>query len=251
MTKNTHKFYYEKTDTIIEYLDLERIKEIHPDGEFTISGEIILNSNKDVIRKKQIRGSKKEIYVEPLGTYKESCYKTVGYVPCESGEYILFKKKTYKKRIIYVLLGMIILLITFGGYLLINHKNKLGIDPNSKAFTSSLKRPKNIDNSKILIPGYGKFELKKGSNIINTVLFNPKGNPCYFQFFIVEKATNEVLYESKLVPPNKGITPVKLNKKFHKVGTYNLVLKFRTYDLENTSIHYNGSNTDIMLNVVE
>ena len=58
------------------------------------------------------------------------------------------------------------------------------------------------------------------------------------------------MYESKLVPPGKGITPIKLNKRFEE-GIYRLILKFESFDLEDTNIQYNGSDIEIQLSVVK
>ena len=125
--------------------------------------------------------------------------------------------------------------------------NKPDVDPDAGDYISALKRPENIGSSKILIPGYGKFKIKKGSDTIDTVLFNPEENPCYFKFTLIETKTDEVLYESKLIPPGKGVTPVKLQKTLDQAGSYDFTLKLQTFDLEDTSINYNGSNTSVKL----
>ena len=59
------------------------------------------------------------------------------------------------------------------------------------------------------------------------------------------------MYESKLVPPGQGITPIKMNESFDEVGTYDAVLKFKTVDFEDTDITYNGSDMEVQINVVE
>lgn len=69
----------------------------------------------------------------------------------------------------------------------------------------------------------------------------------YFKFTLIETKTDEVLYESKLIPPGKGVTPVKLQKTLDQAGSYDFTLKLQTFDLEDTSINYNGSNTSVKL----
>ncbi|MGL4283259.1 hypothetical protein [Eubacterium aggregans] len=130
-------------------------------------------------------------------------------------------------------------------------KNGIDIDPNAGNYESALKRPENIGQSKILIPGYSEWTITKGSDIIESVLFNSEGNPCFFKFEIIEKDSGDVLYQSRLVPPGQGISPIKLTKSFNEVGTHNIILKIQSVDLEDQSIHYNGSDVEMQLNVVE
>ncbi|OTP10233.1 hypothetical protein A5844_001932 [Enterococcus sp. 10A9_DIV0425] len=195
---------------------------------------------------------KRQITIYPVGTYKESQYRTIGFIQYEEKEYIAVKKRKINK-IIFIL---IILLLALGLGIqyskLQNQQNQqANIDPQAEDYQSQLKRPDNIDDSKIVIPGYGTFTLKKGSDTIDTVLFNPENNPCFFKFTLIDKNSGELLYESKLVAPGKGISPVKLNKKFDEVNVYEATLLFQTFDLEDTKISYNSSNVDVKINVVE
>lgn len=251
MSNNNGLYQYRDkiSSKMITYIDLNTLKRKHPDGDYSIVGEIDIKA-KDVNGiSKKVLDDDIYIYVKSIGTYKESNYKTIGYIPCENDEYVIVKKKSYSKLILPLILTLLLLLGLIGGYLLMG--DKADIDPNAGDYISSLKRPDNIDESKILIPGYGKFTIKKGTDSLDTVFFNPEGNPCFFKFELVEKQSGDVLYESKLVPPGKGISTIKLNKKFDKVGSYDAVLRFNTVDLENTKISYNGSDIDVKLNVVE
>lgn len=250
MGKNKEKSYiYDKRiDTKINYISHEELKERYPEGEYSIIGEISTKEKNEKGVNKKLINEEKNILVQPIGTYKESRYKTLGYIACENNEYVAVKKK---KGILALLLIILLILLTLlSGYFIMN-KDKADIDPNAGDYSSALKRPDNIDNSQILVPGYGKFTIKKGSDTIDTAFFNPEGNPCFFKFTLIEKSTNEVLYESKLVPPGKGITPIKINKTFDEIGSYNAILKFQSFDLEDTDIEYNGSDIDVKLNVIE
>lgn len=249
--KETNHFYYERTGKEIEYLDFEMMKERYPDGNYNVVGEIDVNEKESIGIGKQLRYKEDEIVMQPLGKYKSSRYKLLGYIPCEYDEYVLVKQKTNKKIFAGLLIAFLIVMALLGGVFFMNKGNKQDIDPNAGDYTSALKRPENIGSSKILIPGYGKFMMKKDSDTIETVLFNPEENPCYFKFTLVETKTDEVLYESKLVPPGKGITPVKLQKAFDQIGSYDVTLRLQTFDLEDTSINYNGSDTAVQLIVEE
>lgn len=238
-----------RTGETIAYIGAEGLKKAN--RTYTISGEVAIKEKSDGGAEKQILGEETTINVQPIGTYKESKYKTIGFIPCEAGGYVAVKKKKHTKLLVGSLLALLLIVSFVGWYFYLNGNKKPDIDPNAGNYESALKRPDNINSSKILIPGYGKFTIKKGGDTIDTVLFNPEDNPCYFKFTIVEQKTKDVLYESKLVPPGQGITPVKLNKVFNEVGTYDAVLKFETVDFENTDITYNGSDMEVKLIVVE
>lgn len=249
-SKKRHYFIDKRRNIKIDYIDSEKLKEKHPDGDYAIIGEISVKDQDDKGIVKKTLNRDIDIYIKPIGTYEEKKYKTLGYIPCDNDEYIVVKKKSYTKIIAMFLILILVTLALFIGFSLKNN-DKQDIDPNAGDYSSALKRPENIGDSQILVPGYGKFTIKKGSDTIDTAFFNPEGNPCYFKFTLIEKSTNETLYESKLVPPGKGITPIKLNKAFNEVGSYDAILKFQSFDLEDTDIEYNGSVIDVKLNVVE
>ncbi|AMP21312.1 hypothetical protein AZF37_09290 [endosymbiont 'TC1' of Trimyema compressum] len=79
--------------------------------------------------------------------------------------------------------------------------------------------------------------------------FNPDGNPCYFQFVFKEKITGEILFESKLVPPNMSLSPIKLNKTMEK-GSYPVVLQLHCFDLNDINRELNGAEIEAQLNVL-
>lgn len=230
-----------KTNQKILYIEPNELKNevIDPIGETAIGKQ------EEPGKQIYLEDQNIKLTVQPLGTYKKSGYKLLGYVKSEEG-YIALKKKKFPW-----LLLLLLLLLTGGiglGWKMLSDKPDTGIDPNAYAYESQLKRPENIDSSKILIPGYGDFKMKAGSDTIETVLFNPEDNPCHFQFTLVDAETQEVLYESKLVPPGQGVGPIKLTKTFNEKGSYPAVLKFKTVDFEDTDINYNGS--EINLNIV-
>lgn len=245
--KKKQNIYDKKTKSYIMYQSKKEMGIQHPDGNYTIIGEIAKNikqPKKEGIIK--VIGDQ-ELTIFPIGTYEEKRYRTVGYIPCDEKEYIVVKKR---KNLNFVcIIGLLLLL--FAGCYYFNQNQVADIDPQAKDYISQLKRPDNIDDSKVLVPGYGTFTLEKGSDTIDTVLFNPEENPCFFKFTLAEKATGEVLYESKLVAPGKGISPIKLSKPFVKAGTHEATLLFQTFDLEDTEIAYNSSNIDVRINVVD
>lgn len=240
-------FYDKKNKNYIIYHSKKEMEVQHPDGNYTIIGEIEKN-NKQPKKEGIIKvvGSQ-ELKIYPIGTYKEKRYRTVGYIPYGEKEYIVVKNRKGFKFLFII--GLLLLL--FAGYYYFNQKQVVDIDPQAEDYISQLKRPDNIDDSKVLIPGYGTFTLEKGSNKIDTVLFNPEENPCFFKFTLTEKETGDMLYESKLVAPGKGISPIELSKSFTETGTYEATLLFQTFDLKDTELAYNSSNIDVKINIVD
>ena len=249
------EFSSEKDGRVLVCIDEKEMRNEHPEGNYYITGEISISEKEEGEIEKRIRGKETKLCVCLIGTYSNSKYKTLGYVPCENNEYIAVKrKKKHVKLITGIFSAVLIILVAFAllaGKNFLKQENKMGIDPNASDYTSELKRPENIGNSEIMVPGYGTFTIQKGSDTIDTILFNPEGNPCFFKFTLVEKDTNNILYESQLVPPGQGVSSIKLNKTFDEVGSYNMVLKFQSIDLKNTNISYNGSDEEVVLNVVE
>lgn len=251
MEKRSKVLSYKERETgeAINYIGIKEFEMKYANDDPSIIGEISIKEQTQSGKIRKILNKEMYVYVQRVGTYRNRNYKTIGYLQCEDNEFIIVKKKSYTKWLIMLFIPLAMALLFFAGYMGMGDDSN--IDPNADDYISQLKRPENIDDSRILVPGYGKFTIKKGSDTVDTVLFNPEDNPCYFQFTLVEAGTNKVLYESKLVPPGKGIQPVKLNKKMDKVGTYKAILKFQSIDLEDTDIQYNGSEMEVSLNVVE
>lgn len=245
--KKKQAIYDKQNKKYITYQSKKEMEQQHSDGNYLVIGEVEKNSKpskKEGIKKKV---GDQELTMYPIGTYEEKRYYTVGYIPCNETEYIAVKGRRHN----YFLFILVLLSLFFAGYYFFNQATVTDIDPQAEDYLSQLKRPENIDDSKILIPGYGTFTLTKGSDTINTVLFNPEDNPCFFKFILTDKETGETLYESKLVAPGKGISPIKLVRPFTETGTYEAVLMFQTFDLEDTDIAYNSSNVDVKINVVD
>ncbi len=92
----------------------------------------------------------------------------------------------------------------------------------------------------IAIPGYPTIRIPADKKDVNLPLHNPEGNPCYFTFTLVLSETEEVLYESKQVPPGQGIAAVTLNRALPK-GEHSAVIQIRTNSLTDGS-PMNGAN---------
>lgn len=250
MAKNKMKrFRNKQTGENIYYISQKDFKNRFSERNVSIVGEInVAESDQEGMHKK-ILGKETTIVVRPVGTYAESKYRTDGYILCAEDEFVVVKKR---KIYPYVLAALILLLIIAALLVGKYFWNKgPDIDPNAGNYSSALQRPDDISKSQILIPGYKTFTIEKGNKTINTAFYNPEGNPCFFKYTLVEEGTGDILYESKLIPPGQGISPIKINKVYKEVGSYAATLKFQTYDLDKGEQEYNGSEIEVVINVVD
>ncbi len=97
----------------------------------------------------------------------------------------------------------------------------------------------------IAVPGYPYINIPANTQQVNLPLHNPEGNPCYFTFRLVMKDTEEVLYESKQVPPGQGISSVTLNRGLEP-GEHVVIIQISTNSLTDGS-PMNGANMQSVL----
>ncbi len=252
-------FVKDGSEVVGSYISFEELQKKHPDGKYTVVGEVL---EKHDVTQRQTRtietGAGEALPVNPVGMYSTKSYTNIGYILCGESAYIGFYKKSAKKFLLpLILVPLIVLFLLLGLWYLGGNKaegdamsGKLEIDSSITDYDGGLKAPANMDQTQIVIPGFSKLYLKEGGDTVNTVLYNPENNPCFFQFNIVNKADGQVLYESKLVPPGKGINGFQLNRTF-SAGEYPAVIQFRTHDLEDPTINYNGSDMEITIVVIE
>lgn len=172
-------------------------------------------------------------------------YKISSYMRISNDEYL--EVYTSRKGKVFLSVTLFILLVClsgFGIWSLINSNGNF-LDPSAENYTPKIKVPENNDSTKIAIPGYSDISMPTGS-ISHISLWNPKGNPCHFKFFIVLDETKETLYESGLVEPGKAVTEQKLKKEM-KEGTYAVTIEIKSYSLKNPKKEMNGGQVQTNL----
>ena len=159
------------------------------------------------------------------------------------------KKNMNRKKMIGIV--AIIVLLSGGIGFGINHfLNQSNIDPESAPFESTIKRPEEMDDSRILIPGYNDWNMVLGTKEISVALFNPEENPCYFKFNVILDETEEVLYETGLIPPGQAVTTVRLPRTLAK-GVHPITLKVDSFSLEDETQKYNSGEVKTNIVVLE
>lgn len=231
------------------FISPKEMKEVYPKGDFKIVGEYVKNKRIKIDEGFLVEtadGITKR--VRHAGYYKHFKYKTIAYQLIDEDEYIAVLKMNW---LLMLLILLIIIGLLFGGYFLWKSTQGPDIDPAIKDYVAGIKRPDDLSQSQIAVPGITEIVMQADTNVIKgDVLINPKGNPCYFQYSIVDDKSNELLYESKLVPPGKSISEVRLKKKM-KQGTYNITLKINTFDLDQYDSRLNGAEVKSVLRVLK
>lgn len=123
------------------------------------------------------------------------------------------------------------------------------IDPNSDDWDGTIPdAPKGDPTAdSIAIPGYPQIYITPGQKDVDVAFANPEGNPCFFTFQLVLKDSQEVLYESKQVPPGEAIKTATLSRPLD-AGEYAAVLKISTNSIADMS-EMNGANMETTLKV--
>lgn len=221
---------------------LKTIKKIHQNQPFHVIGEV---SSRRKGKTSSIVLDGKELVYSLIGTYSSLGYRTYAYIPVSEDTYIAVKKSNML-WIIIILLSCA-LMFGLGARLLLPDSF---LDPNASDYTSTLQRPKDWDGGSILLPGFDDLRLEADSDVLHTAFYNPKGNPCYFQYKLIYKDTGEILYQSGLIAPGKAVTEEKLNRSFSK-GIYKVSIKIDTFSLKNHEDPLNGGAIETELVAIE
>lgn len=247
--KVKNSFKDKRTKEIFTYIPQESMRQKYGSKEYTIVGEFCVN---------KVEETGKEIDIESAGTqkiviqkngYYGSQYITLGFMPTsEKNEVIAVKKK--KIVMLPYLLSLLILLVCVGGWFLYQNNQGPDLDPAIKDYVSDLKRPADLDETQIALPGFGTWKMAANTDVLEATLFNPEGNPCYFKYRLIMEDSNELIFETKAIPPGKGITNLQLNRKL-KAGIYEIRVEIATFDLSNYEQELNGGEMKLTLEVIE
>lgn len=242
------KSFKDKEGEIWGYYSRKKIKKLYPDGgesEIKIVGEIAeKNRNEDYVLEDD---NNKILKLGPVGYHKKRINRIAGYIRCGEDEYIAVMKKNW---IMFFLILLGIAAITIGVIYFSNMNKGPKLDANAKDYVSKLEKPDNWDPTKIAVPGYPDFVIKEGDEFAYVALSNPDFNPVYFKFEVIMTDTNELLYETDLIPPGKAVTQIPI-KKGLKSGKYDLTIKVKSYSLDDHTKSMNGANISTQLIVMK
>lgn len=178
--------------------------------------------------------------------------RVLGYIPVtdEEGEigFIRIIGTAWHRQLLPVLAVLVCTALFLGGIWFAQKDEVAGLDKTAVSY--HIDGVENTDEDSILLPGISVINVKENETHIETSLFNPEGNGCYFKYTVKLKDTGEALYTSGLIEPGKAVTEFDLNKKF-QAGIYPVEINVETIDLSDLEIVYNGGNIDAQLNVTK
>ncbi len=96
----------------------------------------------------------------------------------------------------------------------------------------------------ISIPGFETMTIPENQKTVQTTLYNPESNSCYFQISLVLES-GEVIYQSKLVQPGQYLYEIELNRGL-KQGEYKVTIVYETFSMENYA-QLNGAKVPFQL----
>lgn len=103
------------------------------------------------------------------------------------------------------------------------------------------------ESASIAIPGYEYLTLAADTKKQSISLDNPKTNTCYFLISLfLEDGT--LLWQSDYLAPGEASKPIELNLAL-EAGTYNAVLHYNCFRMNNELSSLNGAETKLTLRV--
>lgn len=105
---------------------------------------------------------------------------------------------------------------------------ELNIDPNADVHKEE--EQDEIGEPGVTIPGWGSMTIPAGQTEVKTKLPNPIENDGYYYltFKIILNDSQEVLYESQLIPPGEEIQDITLSRSLG-TGEYDITLHIQPY----------------------
>lgn len=108
--------------------------------------------------------------------------------------------------------------------------------------------PAVMDIQSISIPGFKSLTIPANVTSVSVHLYNPETNPCYFEISITIQDGKEEIYKSKLLAPGTDLYNIELNQGL-KAGSYDAVLQYNTYSMDDSFTPMNGAQVPFTLKV--
>lgn len=128
----------------------------------------------------------------------------------------------------------------------------LSVDPNAgKLVTPEPKQKPAGPEPDVAIAGWSKITVPANSLKATTSLYNPQENEGYYYltYELLLKETEEVIFETGLIPPGLSCNEVALSREL-EAGNYPAILHVQPYRMDVEQSPTNNANLELML-VVE
>ncbi len=246
----------------IDCYSKKQMKNIFPKGNFHVVGEYAhggkRGDEKDAEDYAVLRYKDRQFALKEKGKHSGLLYSRSGYVACKGlpNSFVAL----LKNRLALLLLSLILAAALIAGGVIVfsslasagtGGPGGLELDKNAVEWEGALPPSEGGNSGQedgIRIPGYKSMAIEANSREVSVNLVNPEGNQCYFVISIALNGTDEVIYESKLIPPGKGLYKITLTRPMAP-GTYDAQIRYEAYDLASQS-RLNGAVVNFTLNAV-
>lgn len=140
--------------------------------------------------------------------------------------------RTRFKPLILLLAGLLAALCLFAAFRHFTQPDGRQIAQDAEVWSADPDSGESVPG--IRIPGYGTLYFAKDETEQQMTLYNPEGNPCYFEFVLYLDEQSEPIYTSDLVEPGKALTSLALDKPV-PAGEHELTVQINPYALEDQS----------------
>lgn len=188
--------------------------------------------------------------IAPIYEEKASFKSVKGYFQVGKNEFVGIERPCLLLWLLPILLALLLLLL----FAFCGRSDSLPIADNpwtptiDQHISDSTAAEEKPTVPQIKIAGFSSWHVPTGqTENIPIALKNPDGNPCYFSFTIVTADTNEIIYQSDMVPPGESIRKINISKALPE-GTYPAIVQIRTNELE-TGREMNSANLNLTITV--
>lgn len=191
-----------------------------------------------------------ETPIAPIYEEKSSLKSVKGYFQVGKNECVGIERPCLLLLILPILLALLLLLL----FAFCGRSDRLPIADNpwtptiDQHISDSTAAEEKPTVPQIKVAGFSSWHVPAGqTENIPIALKNPDGNPCYFSFAIVLADTEEIIYQSDMVPPGEAIRKISISKPLAE-GTYSARILICTNELE-TGREMNSANLNLTITV--
>lgn len=235
----------------IEFYTKKQMKTIYPNKNYIDLGEICAISGTKIGQVESLSGQVLPVYQEK--THNRLTEKTMGYIAVDEHSYLSVIKKVLLTRILILVLvlgllgsGTIILVMNYDNW--VDQSKVPDIDENAKDWKGVLPNDNKGTALGISIPGYKSINLIANTKEQVVSLVNPKQNTCYFVISLL-LPDGTLIYESKMIPPSKGLYEITLNQEVAAGSYKKAIIKYDCYEMNDSLSKLNGANVEVILEV--
>ena len=160
------------------------------------------------------------------------------------------ENRTKNPIVTFLLKGILFIAVVAGTIIAINYFTNddakdtvgdlLGLDPNA---TNEQVQEESVESAAgISIPGFEKLVFQADSLTQDVAFENPEQNDVYFIIYLT--INDEIVYESKLIEPGKGIYSIKLPTSY-AAGEYAGKLTYETRSMSDSNEQKNGAEINV------